>query len=72
MSKPEGDPLIQGQQLASGDYIIAELQEVIPGSLEEMSEENRLALQNYLMQLTANSDFSAYMTGIEADADIER
>jgi len=72
MSKPEGDPLIQGQQLASGDYIIAELQEVIPGSLEEMSEENRLALQNYLMQLTANSDFTAYMTGIEADADIER
>lgn len=72
MSKPEGDPLIQGQQLASGDYIIAELQEVIPGSLEEMSEENRLALQNYLMQLTANSDFTAYMTGFEADADIER
>jgi len=72
MSKPEGDPLIQGQQLASGDYIIAELQEVIPGSLEEMSEENRLALQNYLMQLTANSNFTAYMTGFEADADIER
>jgi len=72
MSKPQGDPLIQGQQLASGDYIIAELQEVIPGSLEEMSEENRLALQNYLMQLTANSDFTAYMTGFEADADIER
>jgi len=72
MSKPEGDPLIQGQQLASGDYIIAELQEVIPGSLEEMSEENRLALQNYHMQLTANSDFTAYMTGFEADADIER
>jgi len=72
MSKPEGDPLIQGQQLASGDYIIAELQEVIPGSLEEMSEENILALQNYLMQLTANSDFTAYMTGFEADADIER
>jgi len=72
MSKPEGDPLIQGQQLASGDYIIAELQEVIPGSLEEMSEENRLALQNYLMQLTANSDFTAYMAGFEADADIER
>jgi len=72
MSKPEGDPLIQGQQLASGDYIIAELQEVIPGSLEEMSEENRLALQNYLMQLTANSDFTAYMTGFKADADIER
>jgi len=72
MSKPEGDPLIQGQQLASGDYIIAELQEVIPGSLEEMSEENRLALQNYLMQLTANSDFTAYMTGFEADADIKR
>lgn len=72
MSKPEGEPLIQGQQLASGDYVIAELQEVIPGSLEEMSEENRLALQNYLMQLTANSDFTAYMSGIEADADIER
>jgi peptidyl-prolyl cis-trans isomerase D len=72
MSKPDGDTLVEGQQLASGDYVIAELQEVIPGSLEEMSEENRLALQSYLMQVVAASDFSAYLSGRVANADIER
>lgn len=72
LSKPDEQSIFQGQQLSSGDYVIVELQEVIPGSLEEMSEENQLALQNYLMQTTATSDFSAYMSGVQLDADIER
>ncbi len=72
LPKPEADPIIQGQQLSSGDYVIVELQELIPGSLEEMTEENQLALQNYLIQLGATSDFSAYMSGVQIKADIER
>lgn len=72
LPKPDAEPVLQGQQLSSGDYVIVELQELIPGSLEEMTEENQLALQNYLMQLRATSDFSAYMSGVQIDADIER
>lgn len=72
LSKPDSDPVYQGQQLSSGDYVIVELQEVIPGSLDEMTEENQLALQNYLMQMGASSDFSAYMSGVQLKADIER
>ena len=72
LPKPEAEPVLQGQQLSSGDYVIVELQELIPGSLEEMTEENQLALQNYLMQLGATSDFSAYMSGVQIEADIER
>ncbi len=72
LPKPDREPVLQGQQLSSGDYVIVELQEVIPGSLEEMTEENQLALQNYLMQQGATSDFSAYMTGVQVKADIER
>ena len=72
LPKPDAESVLQGQQLSSGDYVIVELQELIPGSLEEMTEENQLALQNYLMQLRATSDFSAYMSGVKIDADIER
>jgi peptidyl-prolyl cis-trans isomerase D len=72
LSKPDEQSIFQGQQLSSGDYVIVELQEVIPGSLDEMTKENQLALQNYLMQLRATSDFSAYMSGVQIDADIER
>ena len=72
ISLPEESPVLQGQQLISGDFVIVELQEIIPGSLEEMSEENQLALQSYLMQIGATSDFSAYMSGVQTKADIER
>ncbi|MDG2091045.1 MAG: SurA N-terminal domain-containing protein [Gammaproteobacteria bacterium] len=72
ISKPDESSVLLGQQLASGDYVIAELLEVIPGDLDEMSEDNQLALQSYLMQLGATSDFSAYMSGVHTKADIER
>ncbi len=72
LSKTDEQPVYEGQQLSSGDYVILELQAVIPGSLDEMTEENQLALQNYLMQMGATSDFSAYMSGVQLDADIER
>lgn len=72
LSNPESGSVYEGQQLSSGDYVIVELQEVIPGSLDEMTEENQLALQNYLMQMEASSDFSAYMSGVQLKADIER
>jgi peptidyl-prolyl cis-trans isomerase D len=72
ISKPDESSVLLGQQLASGDYVIAELLEVIPGDLDEMSEDNQLALQSYLMQLGATSDFSAYMSGVQTKADIER
>ena len=70
--KPDEDSVLQGKQLTSGDFIIVELLEILPGSLQEMSEDNQLALQSYLMQLSANSDFNAYMSGIQSKADIER
>ncbi|MBN4053721.1 SurA N-terminal domain-containing protein [Haliea sp. AH-315-K21] len=72
IAKPEAGSVIQGQQLLSGDYVIVELQELIPGSLEEMTEENQQALQSYLMQQGATSDYSAYMSGVQMRADIER
>lgn len=72
ISQLDENPVLQGQQLTSGDFVIVELQEIIPGSLTEMSEENQLALQSYLMQIGATSDFSAYMSGIQMKADIER
>ncbi len=72
MSLAGEEAAVTGQQLASGDYVLIELQEVIPGSLEEMSDEEQLALHNYLMQQGAATDFAAIMSGAQLKADIER
>lgn len=73
MPKPaEGETEIQGGQLQNGDYVIIQLQEIIPGSLAEMPEEEQLQLKNYLLQQEAVADFNAVMSGVQARADIQR
>ena len=72
ISKSDEDSAVLGQQLADGDFVIIDVLEVIPGSLTEMSEENQLALQTYLIQLGSNADFTAYLSGVNLKADIDR
>lgn len=73
MSKPaEGETVVDGQQLRNGDYILVELQEVIPGTVEELTEGERLALETYAQQQEAIADFNAVLANIQADADIDR
>ena len=64
--------IIEGRQLANGDYVIAELLDVIPGNEDELSLEERQNLQAYLREQEANADFNAFMTGLQARADIDR
>ena len=73
MPKPaEGETEIQAGQLQNGDYVIIQLQEIIPGSLADMPEEEQMQLKNYLLQQEAAADFNAVMSGVQARADIQR
>lgn len=76
LPKPENETangaIVEGRQLANGDYVIAELLEVIPGNADDLSDEERLNLQAYLMEQEATADFSAFMAGLQARADIDR
>jgi len=73
MPKPtENETVVEGASLQNGDYVLVELQEVIPGTVEELTESERIALENYLQQQEAVADFNAFMSGIQAQADINR
>lgn len=73
MPKPaEGQTVVEGQQLRNGDYILVELQEVIPGTVEELTEGERVAIQNYVQQQEAVADFNAVLANIQARANIDR
>jgi len=73
MPKPtENETVVEGASLQNGDYVLVELQEVIPGTVEELTESERIALENYLQQQEAVADFNAVMSGIQAQADINR
>jgi peptidyl-prolyl cis-trans isomerase D len=73
MSKPtENETVLAGGSLQNGDYVLIELQEVIPGTVEELTESERIALESYLQQQEAVADFNAVISGIQAQADISR
>jgi peptidyl-prolyl cis-trans isomerase D len=73
MSKPtENETVLAGESLQNGDYVLIELQEVIPGTVEELTESERIALESYLQQQEAVADFNAVISGIQAQADISR
>ena len=52
--------------------MIVELLDVIPGNAEDLSDEERQNLRAYLMEQEASADFNAFMTGLQARADIDR
>ena len=72
MQAPEGDsPRRAGFQLSSGQYAVVELQQVTPGSREDVPEEELDSIANFISQQYAAGDFIALMNGIESRAKIK-
>ncbi len=73
MSEPEdGDTVIDGLMLNTGEYVVIELQGVNEGSLEDFDETELNSLESFLAQQSANADFEALITGLQNRADIVR
>lgn len=73
MPAPEGEGVvIEGFQLSSGAYVVVELQEVTPGSVEDFEEAELNGLQSFLAQQHANADLEALLTGLQNRAEITR
>ncbi len=72
MSKPEDSPVVEGKQLSFGDYVIVELEDVIPGDIDELDVAVLDNLEAYLIQEATAADFDAYMNYLKQEADIDR
>jgi peptidyl-prolyl cis-trans isomerase D len=65
-----GSSTIEGFQLPGGDYVVAELQSVTPGSLDDLEENEEQSMRNFLSQQGAALDFAGFFFSLENRAKI--
>jgi len=63
---------VEGFELATGDYVVVELQGVNPGSIDDLEEAELQGLQSFLAQQYTNADFEALILGMQNRAEITR
>lgn len=71
MPAPEGGVERSAVTLSNGTFVLIELQEVAPGSLASLSEEEQRQLQSSMAADYGGSDFDAYLNTLRNNADIE-
>lgn len=73
MSAPQdGGVVVEGFQLSSGAYVVVELREVTPGTIDDFEEAQLASLENFLEQQQADSALAALIQGLKSRADIQR
>jgi len=68
----DGETSVEGFELATGDYVVVELQQVNDGIIEDFEEAELENLQDFLAQQSANAEFQALVMGMQERAEIER
>jgi len=68
----DGETSVEGFELATGDYVVVELQQVNDGIIEDFEEAELESLQDFLAQQSANAEFQALVMGMQERAEIER
>lgn len=66
----EGQTTVEGFQLPSGEYVVAELQSVVPGSNADLEGDEEQSMRSFLSQQTAALDFAGYFFSLENRAEI--
>lgn len=61
---------VEGFQLATGEYVVAELQSVQPGSMSDLQGEEEQSMRSFLSQQSAALDFAGYFFSLEERAEI--
>ena len=63
---------VEGFELTTGDYVVVELQDINPGSIDDLEEAELQGLQSFLSQQYTNADFEALILGMQNRAEITR
>ncbi len=71
MAAPEeGSVSVRGFKLPGGEYAVAQVFRVMPGSKEEMPPEEISAMRKFLQQQAASADFASFYLTLEDNAEI--
>lgn len=71
LAAPEDSPVRAGFTLANGTFVLVELNAVIAGTVESLSEAERSTLTDSMLVDLGNSDFTAFLTNLRSNADIQ-
>ena len=71
MPRPEDDPVIENLILSNGTFAIIELTAVNAGSMDSLSEEEQLAMEETILLDLGEADFQAYLSYLRETADIQ-
>lgn len=70
MQNPEGEPVYSSLTLANDTFVLIELSEVTPGSLEALAEADREQIQQTIRTDLGASDFGSFLINLRETADI--
>lgn len=71
MSKSDSEPEYANITLDNGTLIIIELNQITPGTVESLAEEERATITGSMLVDLGNSDFQAFITNLRDNADIQ-
>jgi peptidyl-prolyl cis-trans isomerase D len=72
MDSPQSGPERATIILDNGTFVLTELNQVNPGSLDSLTEDERFAMANGLLTNLGSSDFQAFVLNLKETADIQQ
>lgn len=66
----ESQTTVESFQLPGGEYVVAELQSVVPGTSADLEGDEQQSMRSFLSQQTAALDFAGYFFSLENRAEI--
>ncbi len=72
LQKPAGQPVVDGLQLANGDYVVVSLSKVAAGQVSDQDASQQQAISARLAQQLGAEDYQSYQSIVQQQADIER
>lgn len=72
LEKPQAKPVVDGIQLANGDYVVVSLTAVAAGKQEEQDATQQRSISSRLAQQQGGDDYQDYQAMIQLNADVDR
>ena len=71
MQRPTSEAVLATITLDNGTFVLLELNQVQPGAIDSLEEDELITLTDTLASSLGNSDFEAFLNNLKEDADIQ-
>ena len=71
MQRPTSEAVLATITLDNGTFVLLELNQVQPGAIDSLEEDELITLTDTLASGLGNSDFEAFLNNLKGNADIQ-